>query len=401
MDEEGQSVGGVARGLTPPLPFSASRRGNPFPNPTNAARRIPSPRGGLPFAGRMADGDGRFRGRRVGRSAPGYYGLRPAACRAAIGGAVRFGGFARLFEKRLTIDQQPFTMRSFKSTLLLALLTFQIPFQPAAAQDASELPALRLTGVEVSASRVTLEWAGGRPTYLVQSRASLDQNWSNVGTPTTANTVEIPLNASQAFFRVLSDYTAQYEVVFDASWSQVTHPLDWPNPGHWSGLVGAVHNDHVSFFQEAQPASEGIRLMAERGQQGPLLDEVAPAIQAGTAQFGLQGGGINPTPGSTRLAFPAPMRRDFPLVTLCSMVAPSPDWFVGVSSLSLIQDGEWAREVAVPLFALDAGTDSGPTFRSPDQVTVPRGVITRLTVPPISEDGTFVPFGTFTFRRLD
>jgi hypothetical protein len=139
-------------------------------------------------------------------------------------------------------------------------------------------------------------------------------------------------------------------------------------------LVGAVHNDQVSFFREGETASEGIRLMAERGQQDQLLSEVAPAIQAHTARFQLRGGGINPTPGSMSLTFPEAMRRDYPLVTLCSMVAPSPDWFVGVSGLSLIENGEWAKQVTVTLFPYDAGTDSGVTFRSPDEVTVPRSV---------------------------
>jgi hypothetical protein len=96
------------------------------------------------------------------------------------------------------------------------------------------------------------------------------------------------LDDRQAFFRVISDYTARYEVVFDATWSQTTHPQDWPNPGHWSGLVGAVHNDQVSFFRVGETASEGIRLMAERGQQDTLLSEIAPAIEAGTAHFQLR-----------------------------------------------------------------------------------------------------------------
>jgi hypothetical protein len=95
------------------------------------------------------------------------------------------------------------------------------------------------------------------------------------------------------------------------------------------------------------------------------------------------------------------MRRDHPLVTLCSMVAPSPDWFVGVFGLSLIENGQWAKQVKIELYPYDAGTDSGVTFRSPDQVTVPRGVITRLNVYPIAQNGTVVPFGTFTFMRLD
>ena len=223
----------------------------------------------------------------------------------------------------------------------------------------------------------------------------------NVDEPTTDTTATVSLDDRQAFFRVISDYTARYEVVFDATWSQMTHPQDWPNPGHWSGLVGAVHNEQVSFFQVGETASEGIRLMAERGQQDTLLSEIAPAIAAGTVHFQLRGGGINPSPGSTLLEFPQPMRRDYPLVTLCSMVAPSPDWFVGVSGLSLIENGEWATSVTVTLYPYDAGTDSGLTFRSPDEVTIPRGIITRLTAFPISTDGNVVPFGTFTFKRLD
>jgi hypothetical protein len=95
------------------------------------------------------------------------------------------------------------------------------------------------------------------------------------------------------------------------------------------------------------------------------------------------------------------MQRDHPLVTLCSMVAPSPDWFVGVSGLSLLENGEWVKNLTVSLLPYDAGTDSGVTFRSPDAVTVPRGVVTSLTGFPVSTDGNVLPFGTFTFRRLD
>ncbi len=46
-------------------------------------------------------------------------------------------------------------------------------------------------------------------------------------------------------------------------------------------------------------------------------------------------------------------------------------------------------------------SDSGPTFLSPDQVTTPRGVITRFSGFPALVGGRIVPFGTFTFTRLD
>lgn len=260
---------------------------------------------------------------------------------------------------------------------------------------------IRLDHVRNPDGTLTLSWSGGLPTYQLQSRSGLEQAWANVGQPTLESSAQITIGDGNAFYRVVADYTARYEVVLNATWSRETHPQDWPNPGHWSGLVGGVHNDQVSFFQEGATASEGIRLMAERGQQGTLLAEVGPAIQAGTAHFRLQGGGIPVSPGSVSLTFPQPMSRDFPLVTLCSMVAPSPDWFVGVNGLSLIKDGEWERELTVPLYPYDAGTDSGATFASADVVTVPRGVITRLTAPPIAVNGIVVPFATFKFRRLD
>ena len=141
--------------------------------------------------------------------------------------------------------------------------------------------------------------------------------------------------------------------------------------------------------------------MAELGQKTTLLNEIAPAIANGTADFQLSGGGISPSPGSVSLTFPQPMRRDFPLVTLVSMIAPSPDWFVGVDSLNLIEDGRWVTNKVVMLYGNDAGTDSGASYSSPDLVTVPRGVAMQFTGFPAIQNGVIVPFGTFTFTRLD
>lgn len=246
-----------------------------------------------------------------------------------------------------------------------------------------------------------MTWTNGRPNYQVQMRSRLDQPWANIDSPTTERAITLPSNGTQAFFRVVSDFTARYQVVFNSTWSQSTHPTNWPAGAHWSGLVGGTHNDAVHFWREGETASEGIRLMAERGQQTTLLNEIAPAITAGKAHLQLAGGGIGTSPGSVSLTFPQPMRRDFPLVTLVSMIAPSPDWFAGVDSLSLIEDGQWVSNKVVTLYGYDAGTDSGPSYASPDLVTVPRGVVTKFTGFPAIQNGVVVPFGTFTFTRLD
>jgi hypothetical protein len=90
---------------------------------------------------------------------------------------------------------------------------------------------------------------------------------------------------------------------------------------------------------------------------------------------------------------------NFPLVTLVTMVAPSPDWFVGVSGLSLLVDGQWANERRVEVFPWDAGTDSGETYESENQKTLPPVAIHRLLGRPVTSGGAVAPFGTFTFTR--
>ncbi len=274
---------------------------------------------------------------------------------------------------------------------------FAFAFSLASAADTSPL----ITSIVVQSNQTLLTWTNGRPTYQVQMRSSMNQPWSNVGISTSNQSMVLPFNGTQAFFRVVSDFTARYKVVFNATWSQTTHPTNWPAGAHWSGLVGGTHNAAVHFWREGETASEGIRLMAERGQQATLLSEIAPAIASGTAHLPLAGGGIGTSPGSVTLTFPQAMNRDYPLVTLVSMIAPSPDWFAGVDSLSLITNGNWATSLTVTLYGYDAGTDSGPSYASPDQITVPRGVVTRFAGFPAIQDGDLVPFGTFAFTRLD
>ena len=67
------------------------------------------------------------------------------------------------------------------------------------------------------------------------------------------------------------------------------------------------------------------------------------------------------------------------LVSLVSMIYPSPDWFVGVSGLELcLGNGSWVDEKILNLYPYDAGTDSGPTYISPDQPTIPKEAIRRI-----------------------
>ena len=80
------------------------------------------------------------------------------------------------------------------------------------------------------------------------------------------------------------------------------------------------------------------------------------------------------------------------------MIAPSPDWFVGVSGRSLQDEsGEWLEELEVTLYPYDAGTDDGATYTSANADSSPQQPIRGIRgEAPFSD----APIGTFTFTRI-
>jgi len=68
------------------------------------------------------------------------------------------------------------------------------------------------------------------------------------------------------------------------------------------------------------------------------------------------------------------------LMSLVSMLGPSPDWIVGVSALELcLRNCSWFENKTLNLYPWDAGTDSGITYMSTNDVTSPREKIRRIT----------------------
>jgi hypothetical protein len=193
--------------------------------------------------------------------------------------------------------------------------------------------------------------------------------------------------------------TARYQVTFESAWSRATHPTDFPSTAHFSRLVGGTHSSRVRFWQPGGQASQGIKDMAERGRTSPLDSEVQAAIAAGTAYGVILGGAIDRVPGEATAEFE--IGREHPLVTLVSMVAPSPDWFVGTDGVSLVEGGDWVAEKVVTLYPWDAGTDGGPSYASPDQASQPLQAIRRLEGYPVTEGGGVAPFGSYRFRRVN
>ena len=187
---------------------------------------------------------------------------------------------------------------------------------------------------------------------------------------------------------------ATYQVTFNATWNAASphaHPegVDgFPAGAHFSALIGAVHSADVQLWQPGESASPGIEQMAEEGRVAALEAE-ANSLD-GTRQF-LIGDGLPRTPGQVVLEdvlFTQAASR----LTLVTMIAPSPDWFVGITGLDLFEDGVWLTTRTIDLHPYDAGTEEGTGYSTTNAPTDPQQPITRLS------DHSF---GTLTITRSD
>lgn len=110
-----------------------------------------------------------------------------------------------------------------------------------------------------------------------------------------------------------------------------------------------------------------MKQVAETGATGIILGELARARSNGFAGSVMVGGG--PSPGgktSVRLVADCKHSR----ISMISMLAPSPDWFVGLSNVKLVQNGRFIGGESGKLKVMDAGTDSGTMLMSRDKKTI-------------------------------
>jgi hypothetical protein len=195
------------------------------------------------------------------------------------------------------------------------------------------------------------------------------------------------------------ELSARYKLTFDASWSAQTHPNEFPSSAHFSGLIGMVHNGNAMLFANGEIASDGIKNMAETGSKNPLEAEIQNFISIGTGKTLISGGGINSSPGEVSLEFDIIISHS--LVSVVSMLAPSPDWFIAVSNINLIENNAWVTSKTITVDIYDAGTDDGATFLSPDEPIIPRATIFEIITPPLAINNVVAPLGSITFTKIE
>ena len=163
---------------------------------------------------------------------------------------------------------------------------------------------------------------------------------------------------------------ATYDIVFTSTWNAGEHTfamyMSLPGSAHWSKLVGTNHNSDVDFFDVGQMASLGVEMIAESGSNSQFQNiDVQNAIDALDAEQYINGPDLDEAAGTMTITG-LEVNDDFPLLTLLSMVAPSPDWYFGLDGLNLLDgSGNWKTSIMIPMtFVYDAGTDSGSNYTS-------------------------------------
>ena len=169
--------------------------------------------------------------------------------------------------------------------------------------------------------------------------------------------------------------TATYTVTFKGNWNIASTPGGVVGGAHFTTLIGAVHDSDVTFWAPGGTATSGVEGVAELGSTGTFKSEINAAA-AGTVKSTVEASGVGATGQRT---FEVEFSRTHPLLTLLSMIGPSPDWFVGVSGLSLLDSSDaWLSSRMVNLFPYDAGTEDGEEFSLSNAATVPQGTITSI-----------------------
>lgn len=175
-----------------------------------------------------------------------------------------------------------------------------------------------------------------------------------------------------------SNTLAIYSLKVYTFWNQKDFPKQYPlfrPPAQWSKVFGLTHDPNTVLWREGELARNGIGQMAEEGTTDILEKELNNGTINAFNEF--RGSPITTGQGMTSMKFFADGNNS--RVSLIMKIVPSPDWFIGLDSYDLCQDGHWINSAVLKVYPMDAGTDDGFTFTSPNWKSEPLHKIKLIT----------------------
>ena len=197
--------------------------------------------------------------------------------------------------------------------------------------------------------------------------------------------------------------SAQYTLIFKSNWTPQNHPLEYPTAGaltgpHFSGIIGASHNAGYALFSEGTLPTPGLEKLSEEGKHSPLDEEINAAVAAGTAGMLFESGPLRDFAESLVVTFTVDSAH--PFVSFGAMIAPSPDWFTGMSNLNLMENNDWAASKTLSLYAYDSGGDDGTTYKADDKDNNPKKPTMMNSSQHFIANGAPVPVATVTITKM-
>lgn len=176
--------------------------------------------------------------------------------------------------------------------------------------------------------------------------------------------------------------SAIYDITYNSTWNANDHN-SIPSGDHYSNLVGATHKNENEYLELGQNASTGIKNVAEFGSNSTFMTEVQNSTN--TKEWFNTSFSPNNALGTATI-LDLEVTEEHHLLTLVSMIAPSPDWFIAINSLDLRNDTntDWKSSFTIDVFVYDAGTDSGINYNSSNVLTNPFVGISKINGVPFN-----------------
>lgn len=188
-------------------------------------------------------------------------------------------------------------------------------------------------------------------------------------------------------------------VTLNIDWNSTDFPTGYPSNAHFSKLIGWSHDSTQTFFKIGTIASPGIKNMAETGGTSPLDAEFVELIEEKKGfNYFIES---NLGTGTGDIVVNVEVTMEHPSITLATMIAPSPDWYIAVVNINLFENNSFVNQKTVEAHVYDAGTDDGVTYTSPDEISDPQQPITLIVDSPFGNGVKLnATIATVTFTKL-
>ncbi len=189
----------------------------------------------------------------------------------------------------------------------------------------------------------------------------------------------------------------KYRLTFTSLWNEKDH-LGQPVTAHFSPIVLTVHDQRHTLFSVGELTGRSLEEVAEHGNPTQINKDILIDQNLGKVlSFINTKDQFISTQSTQVIEFEVSLEHS--MVSFVTMVAPSPDWIVGLDGFSLYDGTKFIDNTAsIDLYAYNAGTeegDFGGNFSLNNNPTQSPTPIQRLT-----GEGFNKPFAKVTIQRI-